>query len=70
MQGESEGNAHVHWPNETFNHCENTILLVSGNSVKNRAFGRDSDASWKSMKGIKGILIDLDGVLYLSLIHI
>jgi len=32
--------------------------------VRNREFYRDRDAGLESMKGIKGFLIDLDGVLY------
>ena len=34
--------------------------------MKNLVFGRDSDVSLESMKGIKGFLIDLDGVLYVG----
>jgi HAD superfamily hydrolase (TIGR01458 family) len=34
--------------------------------VKNQAFNRDNDAGLKSMTGIRGFLIDLDGVLYVG----
>ena len=66
MQGESESNARVRWHYETFNLSGNTILLAEGDAVKNRVFNRDSDAGLESMKGIKGFLIDLDGVLYMG----
>ncbi|MDP2797731.1 MAG: TIGR01458 family HAD-type hydrolase [Methanoregula sp.] len=52
--------------NETFNLSGDTILPAYGDAVKNLAFKRDSDAGLESIKGIKGFLIDLDGVLYVG----
>lgn len=66
MQGESEGNVRFRGGKETFNHYGDTILLALTDTVKNRTFDRDSDARLESMKGIKGFLIDLDGVLYVG----
>ena len=57
---------HVRWCNETFNLSGNTILLIYGDAVKDLALKRNRESSYEGMKGIKGFLIDLDGVLYVG----
>jgi HAD superfamily hydrolase (TIGR01458 family) len=66
VQGESESNAPIRWRNKTFNYFGDTILLVDRNAMKNTAFIHDRDAGEEGMKGIRGFLIDLDGVLYVG----
>ena len=43
-----------------------TILPAYGDAVKNLTLRQDSDAGLESIQGIKGFLIDLDGVLYIG----
>ena len=57
---------HVRWCNETFNLSGNTILLIYGDAVKDLALKQNRESRYEEMKGIKGFLIDLDGVLYVG----